>query len=88
MACKVWLSSDSADDLNELYAWLSRHDSPQKAGHVPGKIEKALTSLSQHPDRGAYPNELLEPGIREYREIFFKTYRIIYRVIGKNVMCC
>lgn len=24
-------------------------------------------------------------GIREYREVFFKPYRIIYRVIGTNV---
>ena len=24
-------------------------------------------------------------GVREYREIFFKPYRIIYRVINKNV---
>jgi toxin ParE1/3/4 len=24
-------------------------------------------------------------GIREYREVFFKPYRIIYRVVEKNV---
>ena len=29
--------------------------------------------------------ELLALGIREYHEIFFKPYRIIYRVIDKNV---
>ncbi|HDR16533.1 MAG TPA: hypothetical protein ENN79_13840, partial [Desulfobacteraceae bacterium] len=32
-----------------------------------------------------YPKELLALGIREYREIFFKPYRIIYRVMDKNV---
>ncbi|MEW6078954.1 MAG: type II toxin-antitoxin system RelE/ParE family toxin [Thermodesulfobacteriota bacterium] len=85
MACKIWLTRDAAEDLNELYAWLSRYDSPQKADHVLEKIEKAFTGLTEHPDRGAYPKELLELGIREYREVFFKPYRIIYRVIGKNV---
>ena len=29
--------------------------------------------------------ELLDIGIREYREIFFKPYRIIYRVMGDKV---
>jgi len=41
--------------------------------------------LSEFPERGAYPKELLALGVREYREIFFKPYRIIYRVLDKNV---
>jgi toxin ParE1/3/4 len=41
--------------------------------------------LSEFPERGAYPKELVSLGIREYREIFFKPYRIIYRVIDKNI---
>jgi toxin ParE1/3/4 len=49
------------------------------------KIEKAFSKLSEFPERGAYPKELLATGIREYREIFFKPYRIIYRVRSKNV---
>ena len=24
-------------------------------------------------------------GIREFRELFFKPYRIIYRIVGRNV---
>lgn len=49
------------------------------------QIEKTFSRLSEFPERGAYPNELLALGIREYREIFFKPYRIIYRVMDKNV---
>jgi toxin ParE1/3/4 len=41
--------------------------------------------LSESPERGAYPKELLALGIRDYREIFFKPYRILYRVLDKNV---
>ena len=41
--------------------------------------------LSESPERGAYPKELVLLGIREYREVFFKPYRIIYRILDKNV---
>ena len=33
----------------------------------------------------AVPKELLDLGIRDYREVFFKPYRIIYRVVESNV---
>ena len=49
------------------------------------RIERVFSRLSEHPQRGSYPKELLEIGIREYREVFFKPYRIIYRVTGNNV---
>jgi toxin ParE1/3/4 len=50
-----------------------------------GQIERAFPRLSKFPERGAHPKELLALGILEYREIFFKPYRIIYRVVDKNV---
>lgn len=31
------------------------------------------------------PKELLAVGLREYREIYFKPYRIIYRIIADIV---
>jgi toxin ParE1/3/4 len=34
---------------------------------------------------GVYPCELSALGIKEYREVFFKPYRIIYRVIAEAV---
>ena len=44
------------------------------------RIEEAFQGLSEHPRRGNHPRELLDLGIRDYREVFFKPYRIIYRV--------
>ena len=41
--------------------------------------------MADNPQRGTYPKELLAIGLREYREIFFKPYRIIYRVMNQNV---
>lgn len=85
MALTVLLTDDAAHDLDELYDHIARHDTPENADYVLEKIDKAFSSLSESPERGAYPKELLALGIREYREIFFKPYRIIYRVIGGSV---
>ena len=85
MPYRVMLTHDAARDLEEIYDYISLHDAPRKADYVLNQIEKAFSNLSAFPERGAYPKELLELGIREYREIFFKPYRIIYRVMQKTV---
>jgi len=85
MPFAVFLTNDAARDLNELYDYIVLHDAPQKADYVLGQIEAAFSRLSKFPERGAHPKELRALGILEYREIFFKPYRIIYRVMDKNV---
>ena len=85
MPFAVLLTNDAARDLEELHDYISVHDAPQDADHVLEQIEKVFSRLSEFPERGAYPKELLALGIREYREVFFKPYRIIYRVIKKTV---
>ena len=85
MPFAVLLTNDAARDLEELYDYIALHDAPQKADYVLEQVEKAFSMLSEFPQRGAYPKELVALGIREYREIFFKPYRIIYRVIGKKI---
>jgi toxin ParE1/3/4 len=85
MPFAVLLTNDAARDLNELYDYIAVHDSPRKADYVLEQIETTFSTLSEFPERGVYPKELLKLGMREYREIFFKPYRIIYRVMDKNV---
>ena len=85
MSYNVLLTDDAVHDLEDLYDYILDRDSPEKADHVLDKIEKAFNSLAELPDRGVYPKELSVLGIRDYREIFFKPYRIIYRTIGKSV---
>ena len=81
----VFLTDDAVRDLEELYDYIALHDVPQKADYVLDQIERVFSRLSEFPERGAHPKELRALGIREYREIYFKPYRIIYRVIDKNV---
>ena len=85
MTFRVWLTDDAARDLEALYDYIESHDAPGKADYVLDQIEKAFASLAENPERGARPKELLVVGLREYREIFFKPYRIIYRVMSENV---
>ena len=85
MLFSVLLTRDAARDLEELYDYIAAHDSPRKANYVLDQIEKTFFTLSEFPERGVHPKELLKLGIREYREIVFKPYRIIYRVMDKNV---
>ena len=85
MLFAVLLTNDAARDLEELYDYIALHDAPQRADYVLEQVEKAFSTLSEFPERGAYPKELVSIGIREYREIFFKPYRIVYRVIDKNI---
>ena len=85
MSFQVSLTDDAARDLEDLYDYIELHDGPGKANHVLEQIEKGFTSLSENPQGGVYPEELLAAGIREYREILYKPYRIIYRVMAENV---
>ena len=85
MSFSVLLTDDAVRDLEELYDYIGQHDVPGKADYVLEQIEKVFSSLSENPRRGVYPSELVSIGIKEYREIFFKPYRLIYRIIEKNV---
>jgi toxin ParE1/3/4 len=85
MPFAVFLTNDAARDLEALHDYIAGNDAPQEASYVLERIEKVFSMLSEFPERGGYPKELLALGIREYREVFFKPYRIIYRVIDKDV---
>ena len=85
MDYKVYLTQDAYDDLNDIYQYIRATDSNANADYVLDKIETTFVKLSQFPERGHYPHELKELGIKEYREVLFKPYRIIYRIISKKV---
>lgn len=86
MERQVLLTSDASRDLEELCEYIESHDSLEKAAHILSRLERVFSSLSQNPERGVYPKELTAAGIRDYREVFFKPYRIIYRVLGERVV--
>lgn len=85
MSFNVLLTDDAAGDLEELYSYIAMHDSPRRAEAVLNKMEGVFGRLTESPNRGSRPKELLALGIRDYRQVFFRPYRIIYRVIDTNI---
>ena len=84
-AFEVRLTADAVRDLEEIVDWIERHDGRERAQHVLDRIEAAVDALKRFPERGPHPPELVALGIREYRETFFKPYRIVYHVDGARV---
>lgn len=85
MTYTVLLTDDAVRDLEDIDDYISEHDSSERADYVLSMIEEQLLNLADLPARGTYPKELASLGIREYREVFFKPYRIIYRIVGNSI---
>jgi toxin ParE1/3/4 len=86
MRYKVLLTAGAESDLEDLHSYIAEYDSPISADYVLDRLMEVAESLATFPERGSHPQELLALGIREYRQSFFKPYRVIYRVIGKRVI--
>ena len=82
---EVLLTEDAERDLEDLFDYIAEHDSYASANHVLDRIEMSIASLSSFPERGSFPKELLALGIKDYRQVFFKPYRVIYRIFEKRV---
>lgn len=85
MRFEVLLTDDALRDLEEIHDYIAEHDAAANADHVLDRIEEVVKGLARFPERGAHPKELLALGIREYRQTFFKPYRVIYRASGRRV---
>ncbi len=77
----VHLSAGAEQDLDEIIAFVAVHDSPGKAAALLDRIVDKAQTLAAAPQRGTWVPELLALGIREYRQILFKPYRLIYLVV-------
>ncbi|WEK45166.1 MAG: type II toxin-antitoxin system RelE/ParE family toxin [Candidatus Andeanibacterium colombiense] len=82
---EVELTRDAEDDLEAIHAWLAEHRSAKDADALLDGLLEAVGTLEQFPLRGSVPAELDAFGVREYRQVLFAPYRLIYRVIGTTV---
>jgi len=85
MKFEVILSKEAEEDFFEIYDYVADHDSIGKANNLYKKLKETCDTLEFYPNRGHYPPELLRVNIREYKEIHFKPYRIIYQIIESKV---
>jgi toxin ParE1/3/4 len=82
----ILLTEDAERDLEDIYTYIAKSDSPANAERVLDGLLKAAEALATHPDRGSQPKELRMLGIQDYRQVFFKPYRVIYRVLDERVV--
>jgi len=86
MGYEIVLTRDAERDLEDIYRHIAEHDSPAKANHVLERLLDAAESLREFPDRGPCPPELRALGLSEYHQVFFKPYRVIYRVHAQQAV--
>lgn len=86
MRYEVLLTEDAEQDLEDLYVYIAKFDSPKKADYVLERLLEVAESVATSPERGSQPKKLRSLGIQEYRQVFFKPYRVIYRVFDKKVV--
>ena len=82
LSCRTSLPSNP----EAIHDYISEFDCVANAYHVLDGLMDFVESPSKYPQRGIYPEELVGLGIKEYRQTFFKPYRVIYRVTGSQVI--
>ncbi len=85
MAYQVHFSPKSVNDIEniiEYYFTLSH----KVAEQVYSSIIQRAESLDELAERGRFVPELLDEGIRKYRELIEGNFRIIYRITTTEVI--
>lgn len=86
MPYRVLFADDVEQDIEDLYRFIAHRDGGQIAERILDEIERACLGLEDFPERGNVPKELVALGISEYRELHLKPWRMIYRVMGHDVI--
>ena len=82
---KVVIDSLAKADVKEIFIYVSANDSVESASKLLDGLESTFEKLEKYPQRGHIPSELRETGIKDYLEIHYKPYRIIYEIEGNLV---
>ncbi len=83
---EVLLTEGAEQDLEAIHDYIAEFDCVANANYVLDALMGVVASLSKFPERGGYPKELVSLGIKEYRQTFFKAYRVIYRITGSQII--
>jgi len=82
----VLLTAGAERDLADLHDFVARQDGAARADALLDGLQSALAKLADFPERGEYPPELLALGIKQFRQIHHKPYRMIYQVAADAVI--
>ena len=82
----VRITSAAYRDLMEIYDWIAEHDTPEKADYVLDRLNEAAESVAALPHRGTRVKELPTGTEVEYRQVYFKPYRVVYEIMHDEVV--
>ena len=85
MKYQVPVLKETEDDIIDIYRYIALADGTERADQILGHLQASCEKLHEIPGRGHIPPELEWLGLRDFREIHFKPYRIIYQVTGRKV---
>ncbi len=80
----VWAEA-AARDLEDIVSFVAI-DSPPNAERLLARLSARARSLETSSGRGRIVPELLPLGMRTWRELVVRPYRLIYRVAGDTVI--
>jgi toxin ParE1/3/4 len=83
---EVLLTQGAERDLEEIFDYIAEFDNRKNAEQLLDRVMDVVQSLEKIPQRGSHPKELLALGIKDYRQVSFKPYRVIYRIDGIRVL--
>ncbi|MGQ3099287.1 MAG: type II toxin-antitoxin system RelE/ParE family toxin [Brevundimonas aurantiaca] len=82
----VELTQGAEDDLEEIHRYRLRVRGSDDADALIGEFLTVIDSLEAVPERGAIPRELEGLGIKEFRQVLLRQFRLIYRIIDSRVV--
>ncbi|HMQ68327.1 MAG TPA: type II toxin-antitoxin system RelE/ParE family toxin [Ignavibacteria bacterium] len=85
MNYEVRIISIAEKDLDDIYENVAKSDSINNAEKLYVKIIQICLDLNKLPNRGHILSEF-EFEKKDFLEIHYKTYRIIYKIFSKTVM--
>lgn len=83
---EVRLTQGAEDDLESLYDYLAGHRGADAARALLDGLVARAEALERFPEREGVPEELDRLGIRTFRQLVLPPYRIVYRVVGQEVL--
>ncbi len=86
MSYRVVVSDDAESDLYEIIDYIFVQENDLAPGlTVLERLERAVSSLTTNPQRGRYVPCLRRTGVKRFRELIEKPWRIVYSIHGHVV---
>ncbi|WP_454884296.1 type II toxin-antitoxin system RelE/ParE family toxin [Sphingomonas oryzagri] len=82
---EVELTRGAEDDLVAIHGYMAGNRSVDDADALLDEFLTSIETLERFPHRGSIPKELDALGMREFRQILLRHFRVIYRVMDTRV---